>query len=289
MVPFWFPASRYFAFSFVFAVLVSSFLIGILHEENDDFSYIVAGISFVVVMMTAFLLRGKLVIRYQVRLLESHQGIETKKVGKQPAQNSKKLTIEKNNVILKNIEQKSKAANVLSKFAEAHWEVFELCNNYLSFVAAEMLTVGAGSPRIVALRRGKQKIGKLHKQHLLAWAAIESKNLTKQSKAETDLVSKIELGIKAVKVLESASEYYPGDTQLLESIVAVKEFIVSTKVSAWIEEAENAKFSNENQKAIKLYRDALFLVTRESLQAQDKQLITEKINFEIEKLLTLME
>lgn len=282
--PFWIPVSNYFALTFAFAVAVFFFVLGILHEDNEDFSFIFAGICFCIVVVTAVLVRGKLVLRYQMRLLVIQESFNSKPITYKKHVENKKLTIEKNNLILKDIERKSKAADVLGKLSDAHWEVFELCNSYLNIAEKELETVGAGSPRISSLRKGTDKIRKLHKHHLLAWAANESKTYTQESRVSIDIDKKIESGNRALLVLETALQFYPNNQQLLESIVAVSEFIVSTKVSKWIEEAEMAAFNGDNQRAITLYRDSLFLLARENVRTEEKDLIAEKINFEIEKL-----
>jgi hypothetical protein len=287
--PFWIPASSYFALTFGFAVAVFFIALGVLHEDNEDFSFIFAGICFCAVVVTSVLVRGKLLLRYQMRLLVNQENFKPKTINHGKSVDKNKFTIEKNNAILKDIERKSKAADILGKLSEAHWEVFELCSTYLNVAEKELEKVGTGSPRIVVLRKGSEKIRKLHKHHLLTWAANESKSYTQESRIFDDVNKKIESGNKALMVLETALQFYPNENQLLDSIVAVKDFIVSTKVSNWIEQAEKAKFNGDNKKALALYQDSLFLLTREQIQTDQKDLIAEKINFEIEKLRSLAE
>jgi hypothetical protein len=282
--PFWIPSANYFAITFGFAVAVFFIVLGVLHEDQEDFSFVFAGICFFVVIVSAVLVRGKLLLRYQMRLLASHETFNSNAVNHRKKIDNNKLTLEKNNAILKDIERKSKAANILGQLSEAHWEVFELCNSYIKIAEKELSTVGVGSPRIAALRKGSEKIRKLHKHHLLVWAANESKIYTQESKISENIEKKIESGNKALLVLESALEFYPAENQLLESVVAVKEFIVSSKVTNWIEDAEKAKFNGDYQYAITLYRDSLFLLGRENIRTTEKDLIADKINFEIEKL-----
>jgi hypothetical protein len=287
--PFWIPASNYFALTFAVAVAVFFIVLGVLHEDTEDFSFIFAGICFCIIVVTAVLVRGKLLLRYQMRLLVQQETFNANiKKPRNTSVFSNKLTLEKNNAILKDIERKSKAANVLGKLSEAHWEVFEFCNSYLDIVQKELETVGAGSPRIPALRSGSEKIRKLHKHHLLIWAANESKLYTQESRIKDDVVEKIESGNKALSVLETALQFYPEESRLLDSIAAVKEFIVSTKITNWIEEAEKAKFNGENQRAITIYRDALFQLARENVRTEEKDLIALKINAEIDKLRDLI-
>jgi hypothetical protein len=281
--PFWVPASNYFALTFAFAVAVFFVVLGVLHEDNEDFSFIFAGICFCVVVVTAVLVRGKLLLRYRIRLFAAQENFNAV-ANRQKSNNPAKLTLEKNNAILKDIERKSRAANVLGNLSEAHWEVFEICNSYLDIADKELAVVGAGSPRIPALRKGGEKIRKLHKHHLLVWAANESKIYTRELQVGNDLNRKLESGNKALSVLESALKFYPNEIQLIDSVVAVKEFMLSTKVANWIEAAEKAKFKGNNQEAMTLYRDVLFQLARENARTEETDLIAEKINLEIENL-----
>jgi hypothetical protein len=198
--------------------------------------------------------------------------------------NENKFTIEKNARIIKDIHQKSEAARLLSKFPDAHFEVFEICNEYLSINKKELETVGAGSPRLAALIRGRDTVARIHKFHLLAWAEIESKSLTQDAKGQVRFSEKLKDAQKALSVLESALQFYPNEAKLRDSEEAVKEFVASIKISHSIEQAERAKFKENYKRAISLYRDALFSLGRENLKKEDRDLLAEQINSEIEKI-----
>ena len=167
---------------------------------------------------------------------------------------------------------------------DVHWEVFEICNEYLSVNKRELETVGTGSPRLAALRRGKDVVSQLHKFHLLAWAEIESRSLTQEAKNQVKFSEKLKDAQGALNVLESALRFYPNETQLRESEEAIKEFVVSLKISHSIEQAERAKFKENYKRAISLYRDALFSLARENVKSLERELLAEKINSEIEKI-----
>ena len=70
---------------------------------------------------------------------------------------------------------------------------------------------------------------------------------------------------------------------------AIKTFIASIKVSHWIEQAERAAFKGSYKRAVSLYRDALFFLAREDVNAAEREAVAEKINLEIEKLRELTE
>ncbi len=87
-----------------------------------------------------------------------------------------------------------------------------------------------------------------------------------------------------MSVLESALQFYPNEVQLRESEEAIKEFVVSIKISHSIEQAERAKFKENYKRAISLYRDALFSLARENLKSEERESLAEKIHAEIEKI-----
>jgi hypothetical protein len=84
--------------------------------------------------------------------------------------------------------------------------------------------------------------------------------------------------------LGSAREFYPDESELLESVSVIEEFIASIKVSHWIELAERSAFKGHYKRAISHYRDALFFLARDNVRVEERELIAEKINLEIEKL-----
>lgn len=203
---------------------------------------------------------------------------------KQNLSDENKLTLEKNATVLKEIAQKSEAANLLGKLPEAHWEVFELCDQYLHRSEKELETVRAGSPRLTALSRSREKVRNLHKFHLLAWSSAESRSLIQEAQTSVTISKKLEIATKALNILDSAIQFYPGEQSLLESASAVNEFIATAKISHWIEQAEKAAFKGNYKRAINHYRDALFYLARQNIRSSERDLIAEKINLEIGKL-----
>ena len=197
---------------------------------------------------------------------------------------SAKLTLDENNRILRQIEKQSKAAKASSNIPESHWQVFELCHEYLDRAAREIEFAKIGSARIAVLRQSRDKIENLHKSHLLAWSSLESRVLLKEAKTCVTISRKLENANKALNVLDSALEFYPGDANLLESAAAVKEFIATVKVSYWIEQAERCAFKENYKRAISHYQDALFYLARENAKSERQDSIAEKISDEIEKM-----
>jgi hypothetical protein len=286
--PFWFPALSFYILAASLAAIVFFLIWGILYQESDA-PWIPAGIFASLILIGAVILREIILRNRRENLLLAQERLDynLQKVYRQQTQtadDADKLTLEKNALILKEIAQKSEAANVLGKLSEAHWEVFELCDEYLHRTEKELENIRGGSPRLSVLTRGREKVRELHKFHLLAWSSAESRAFMQEAKVALAFSDKIETATRALNILESALRFYPDEQQLIESENAVKEFIVTIKVSHWIEQAEKAAFKNNYKRALNHYRDALFYLARENVRSPERDLIAKKINAEIERL-----
>lgn len=285
--PFWLPASNYYVLAIAVTIAFFFLVWGILHD-GDDAPWIPAGIGSSLVLMGAVVLREIILRKARNRFLSAQKRLDynVKNVVQHSNANrsSNKLSLEQNAAIIKEITRKSDAAKVLGKLPEGHMEVFEICNEYLQINEKELETVGIGSPRLAALRRGKEVVQNLHHFHLLTWAEIESLALTQEAKNRVTISEKLETAQKALTVLDSALQFYPNETKLIESEYALKEFIASIKVSHWIEQAERSAFKGNYKRAISHYRDALFFLARGNIRKEEKEIIAEKINSEIIKL-----
>lgn len=290
--PFWLPASTFYVLATAIAIAVFFIIWGILLDDGGA-PWIPAGVFASLILIGAVILREVILRKRQNQLLWAQERLDHNlrniyhHTHNPPVEN--KLTLEKNAMILKQIMQKSEAANVLGKLAEAHWEVFELCDEYLQQSEKELQTVRVGSPRLPAINRGREKVQDLHRFHLLVWSATESRELIQEAKASVTISTKLEIATKALNIIESAIEFYPDEQTLTESANAVKEFIASVKISHWIEQAERAAFKGNYKRATSHYRDALFYLARENVQAAEKEMIAEKINFEIDKIKKISE
>jgi len=283
--PFWLPAPAYYVLALAVSAAIFFLVWGILHE-GEEMPWIPAGIVASLAIASAVVLREFFLRRAQNQFLRAQNRLDynLSNVAHQKDKDSKKLTLEKHAAILKHIERKSDAAKVLGKLPDAHWEVFEVCNEYLQVTERELQTVGVGSPRLAALRLGREKVQEFHRFHLLQWAASETKALTQEAKIRATIAEKLETAQKALAVLDSALKFYPNEAELTESATAVEEFIASIKISHWIEQAERSAFKGSYKRAISHYRDALFYLARENVRSEERELIAEKINAEIEKL-----
>lgn len=290
--PFWLPASNYYVLTVGLTIVFFLILWGILHEEGEDTPLIASGIAAVIVLGIGIFLREVILRKARARylLIERQLDLNLKNVAL-PVRanvNANKLSVQRNAALIEDIRRKSEAAQAHGKFSERHLEVFRLCNDYLLLNQKQLETVGIGSPRLAALRRGKEVVERLHHFHLLAWAQNTTRSLTQESKTRVTMSEKSERAQRALEILNEALEFYPNDARLLESESAVREFITLIKVSHWIEQAERAAFKDNYKRAINHYRDALFFMARETVQNEEKFLIAQKINAEIENLQQLL-
>ncbi len=286
--PFWIPASSFYFLAAAIALGFFFLVWGILHDGEEPTPWIPAGLGASVVLIGAVVLREIVLRRTRRRFLLAQKQLDDNlrqlSFRPGPARSVKKLSIERNAEIIRQIQKKSDAAKVLMRLADGHLEVAEVCDEYLKINQRELQLAGAGSPRLAALRRGHEIVAALHKFHLLAWAEIETHNFTQAAKNRVTIAEKTETAQKALNVLETALNAYPSERRLVESKEAVREFMVSIKIAHLVEEAERAVFKGNHKRALSSYRDALFLLSRENAAKEEIKLISEKINGEIEKL-----
>lgn len=285
--PFWLPAVNYYVLALAVSIAFFFLVLGMLHE-GDEAPWFPALIGASLVLIAAVVLREIILRKARNRFLSAQKKLDynIKNVGLHASANrsANKLSVAQNAAIIQEIAKKSDAAKVLARLPEGHLEVFEMCNEYLQINEKELETVGVGSPRLAALRRGREVVRDLHHFHLLSWAEIESLALTQEAKNRVTISEKLETAQKALSVLDSALQFYPNEARLIESETALQEFIASIKISHWIEQAERSAFKGNYKRAINHYRDALFFLARGNVRSNEKDIIAGKINSEIEKL-----
>jgi hypothetical protein len=286
--PFWFSTTNYYVLTT--AISIASFFIiwGLLHGTEDTMPWITAGIVASLFMISAVVVREFVLRNILSKRIHAQKQLDyqLKSVYKQRTNNTKsdRLTLERNSEILTNIENKSQNAKSAGNYPERHLEVFELCNAYLQKSQKELNGILKESPRYLVLRNGRQRVQEIHKYHLLSWAAIESQVFIQNSKFQSGMNEKIENAQRAFGVIDSALKFYPDEEKLLDSIVSVREYIVSVKVNHWIEQAERAEFKENYQRAINHYKDALFFLARENDRKDEHNIIAQEILEKIEIL-----
>jgi hypothetical protein len=288
--PFWLPASNYYILAAAAAIAVFFLIWGVLHDGGEETPFIPAGIAASMILALAAVTREVVLRRARNRFIAT-QRLENslRQFPGRTDHDPTKLTLERNAAILKEISRKSEAAKVLGRLAESHREVFELCDEYLAKAVRELPNVGAGSPRLAALRRGTTVVGEIHHYHLLQWAEIQSKSFSQDANKNVKLADKLASAQQAVEVIDFALKHYPEDPSLLESVQFLRGFAASIQVSHYIEKAERASFKGNNKRAISLYKDALFHLSRGGAAGDELKIAAEKINQAIERLQQLPE
>ncbi len=286
--PFWLPASNYYVLAFAIGLAFFFLMWGILHDGGDETPWITAGIGFSILIVGAVILRELILRRTRNRYLAQERQFDRQLVevynrisdGNRP----EKLTLERNDRLISDIKRKSDAAKVLNRFADAHREVFEICDQYLLINKRETRTVGPGSPRLKALRKGKASVSRYHRFHLLQWAQIETRNITQDVAGLHKTSEKVAALQNALAVIDASLEFYPDELSLIESHSVLSEMLTSVRVSHFVEKAERAAFKGEHKQAISQYRDALFYLGRDNIRSDQRDGAAERINFEIDRL-----
>ncbi len=286
--PFWLPASSYYALTSAIAIALFFLLWGVLHEGKDEMPWIGAGLGASVALAAAVFLREIILRGARERFLLKQKRLDRSLLGfaqfVATADGSRKLTLEQNSTVLKQIVLKSDAAKVLARLPEGHREVFDLCASYLSIISDEMPTVAPGSPRIPAFRRGTELARKYHRYHMLKWAEIETRSLTQGARSDADHANRVDKAREALSVLDFALAQYPDEASLNESRAVVEEMVVSFRVGSLVEQARFAVFKERTATAIELFEEALYMIQMNQGQAVDKAIAAEAIEKELNAL-----
>jgi hypothetical protein len=288
--PFWLPASNYYVLSVAVSTAFFFLVWGILHDSGEETPWVTAGISASLLLCVAVILREVVLRRARNKFLRQQRVMENRvrsahlrsQINSPRA--STKLTVERNAILIKEIEQKAEAAKLLGKFSSSHREVFEMCSEYIALNENELRSVNANSPRLAPLLKGRSMAAEYHRYHLLKWAEIETKSLSAEAQSRTRVDDKVESVKKALGVIDTSLTYYPQEKSLLESREVIQEMIVSIKVSDWIERAEKAAFKGDSVKAKSLYRDAMFYLGRDNIENAWREEVAIRIDREIESL-----
>jgi hypothetical protein len=283
--PFWLPASNYYFLASGIAIAFFFLLWGILHDGQEEKPWIGAGLGASVILILAVVVREVILRnarrRFVLNQRRLEEGLKLPILKRDVSRDPPKVTIERNEALIKHIRQKSDAANVLTQLSPAHKEVFELCEQYLQLIDHEIPGVGIGSPRLPVLRRGSESVRKLHRFHLLKWAELESRALIREGRSHSVFSKKVESAQKALGCVEFAAHYYPSEKSLLESSSVLKEMIATAKVDDLIEKADRADFKGHSKRAASLRQDALFLITRLDFSSSELDARFERIRTQI--------
>jgi hypothetical protein len=258
----------------------------LLVSGGDEAPWLPAGLAASVVLLVALSAREVVMRRAWTRYLLEH-GIqdETKSRTEERRPSQKKsFSASVHSAALRTIQKQSAAADLPSSSPDAHYDVAQLCHEYLATTEEAVRSGSYGSEKGIAIRAGQDRVRSLHKHHLLAWARGQATGLTRDAQQRARTSDKIETANKALDCIDSALRLYPSEPELHESKVAISEFIASVKVAHWVELAERSVFKGHYRRAIDRYRDALFYLNQEAVKDEVRVSGTERIEVEIDKL-----
>jgi hypothetical protein len=270
--------------AFVAAIALFFALWWMLVSGGDEAPWIPAGLAASVVLLVALSAREVVMRRAWTRYLLDQGG---EPAGRTSGEHKRSAAKSHSSSLLsaawRNIQKRSEEADSASN-PEPHFDVFHLCQDYLATTDEALRSNSLHSEKRNAIRAGQERVRALQKHHLLTWARDSSRALTYEAQQRARTSERIEAANRALHCLESAIQFYPNETELHESSVAIREFIASVKVAHWVELAERSAFKGHYRRAIDRYKDALFYLSREAVKEETRAASTERIRHEIELL-----
>jgi hypothetical protein len=279
------PSSAgYLAGAFVAALALFFGLWWMLISGGDEAPWIPAGLAASVVLLVALSAREVVMRRAWTRyLLEQGGDPSLRSSGEHKRSSSGKSRTSSVSAAARIVQKRSEEADAGTN-AEAHFEVFQLCQEYLVTADEALKSNNYPGDKRMAVKAGQERVRTLQKHHLLTWARNSSRALTYEAQQRSRTSDKIEAANRALHCLESAQQFYPEEADLKQSSVAIREFIASVKVAHWVELAERSAFKGHYRRAIERYKDALFYLNRETVKDEIRIPGAERILREIESL-----
>lgn len=270
--------------AFVAAIALFFALWWMLVSGGDEAPWIPAGLAASVVLLVALSAREVIMRRAWTRYLLDQGGepsVRTSRERKSPSGKSQSASLL--SAAWRVIQKQSAEADSESN-PESHFDVFHLCQNYLTSTDEALRANNLPAEKRIAIRAGQERVRALQKHHLLTWARDSSRSLTYDAQQRARTSDKIEAANRALHCLESALKFYPDEMELKESSLAIQEFVGSVKVAHWVELAERSAFKGHYRRAIERYKDALFYLNRETVKEEIRIPGVERIGREIESL-----
>jgi hypothetical protein len=268
--------------AFVTALALFVALWWVLLSGGDEAPWIPAGLAASVVLLVVMSAREVVMRRAWTRYLLDQGSDPSSRSSAKKGFPGKTHSSSVLSAAWRTIQNQSEEADLTSS-PESHFDVFHLCQDYLS-TTDETLRSNLPAEKRIAIKAGQDRIRAIQKHHLLTWARDSSRSLTYEAQQRARTSDKIEAANRALHCLESAQKFYPDETELNESSQAIREFIASVKVAHWVELAERSAFKGHYRRAIERYKDALFYLNRETVKEEVRIPGAERIEREIELL-----
>src|SRR5690242_19300892 len=286
------PSSTgYFVVAIALAAALFFVLWWVLVRGGDEAPWLSAGLASSVVLLVALSAREVVMRRAWTRYLLEN-GIQDTRRNVQSSSRSSTSSSKKgfsssvHSAALRTIQKHSAAADSPTSTPEAHLDVAQLCQDYITQTDEAIKSGTYGGEKGIAMRAGQDRVRALHKHHLLTWAKGQSRSLTHEAQQRARTFDKIETANRALDCIDSTLRIYPAESELHESKTAISEFIASVKVAHWVELAERSAFKGHYRRAIDRYRDALFYLNHDAVKPDVRRAGSEKIERDIADLET---
>lgn len=279
-------STGYLLSAFVVAIILFLALWWMLVSGGDEAPWIPAGLAASVVLLVALSAREVVMRRAWTRYL-LEQGNESSSRSRHSHDKKQTSSRSSSGSVLsaawRAIQKQSEEAEVATSPA-AHYDVFNLCQEYLTSTDDALRSSSLPPEKRIAIKAGQERVRALQRHHMLTWARDSSRALTREAQQKARVSDKIEAANRALQCLETAGNHYPNEVELRESALAIHEFIASVKVAHWVELAERSAFKGHYRRAIERYKDALFYLDRDTVKDEIRIPGTERIRHEIESL-----
>jgi len=272
--------------AFVVAIILFLALWWMLVSGGDEAPWIPAGLAASVVLLVALSAREVVMRRAWTRYL-LEQGNDSSSRSRHSHDKKQTDSRSSSGSVLsaawRAIQKQSEEAEAATSPA-AHYNVFNLCQEYLTSTDDALRSSSLRQEKRIAIKAGQERVRALQRHHMLTWARDSSRALTREAQQKARVSDKIEAANRALQCLESAGNHYPNEVELTESALAIHEFIASVKVAHWVELAERSAFKGHYRRAIERYKDALFYLDRDTVKDEIRIPGTERIRREIDSL-----
>lgn len=280
------PSSMGYMFAAIAAAGVLFFALWwMLVIGGDEAPWISAGLAASVVLLVALSAREVVMRRAWTRYLLEHGVPEhsPRVSADQISPGQKTYSSRAHAANLRALQKQSADADAASR-PESHLEVFQLCRSFLSSTEAAIRSNSLNAEKRSIFRSGQERVRALEKHHMLTWARESALALTHEAQRRARTSDKIETAYHALDCLDSALKSFPAESELNASKIAIWEFIASVKVAHWVELAERAAFKGHYRRAINRYKDALFYLSRDTVNDEVRTAGAERIGREIDLL-----
>ena len=278
----------------VAAATLFAVLWAMLHSSGDEAPWVPAGLAASVVMLVAIAAREVVMRRAWTRYIleQDRRDLNVEKGTRShtsSSSGSKYRSGDSHAAKLRALQKQSAETDAAGEAPETHLEAYQLCKAYLTSVDETLRSGSLSAESRATLRAGQERARSLQKHHLLVWARSSSRALVHEAQRRARVSDRIETAQRALDVIETALKFYPDEVELFESEAAVRDFMASIKVAHWVELAERAAFKGYYTRAIDLYRDALFYLSRENMKEEARLETAERISREIDLLRARLE